>query len=185
MFNFLTITLDKTREVNHVRTLPPFCHLPRLFFLYKRYEKYLHDDYTEKMNFKQFITLAVNNRFFWLITEELSGNPAGFVYLDNITGNDTSLYSAEITTCFEKSYWGEKTHICAMEFFELIFKKFGFYKIRAQIYPQNFRVKTLLQKCGFIKECTLKNETMLNGKLQDIELYALFNKKKCEELNEN
>jgi RimJ/RimL family protein N-acetyltransferase len=48
------------------------------------------------------------------------------------------------------------------------------YKVKAQIYPQNFRVKTLLKNSGFIYEATLKNETLRAGKPQDIEVYSLY-----------
>ena len=43
-------------------------------------------------------------------------------------------------------------------------------------YPENFRVKTLLKSAGFEKEALLKNETLRKGKLQDIEVYSVFNK---------
>ena len=49
-------------------------------------------------------------------------------------------------------------------------------KIKALVYPENFRVKTLLKLTGFEKEALLKNETLRKGKLQDIEVYSLFNK---------
>ena len=179
MFKFLAGTIN-TPDGAKI-TSPLILHLPRLFFLYKRYERFLHDDYTENMSFKQFIKFVTDSNFFWLIQEASTGIPAGFVYLDNITGSENHLHSAEITTCFEQKFWGEKTYICAMEFFDYVFKTFGFYKIKAQIYPQNFRVKTLLKKCGFKLECILKNETLRKVQLQDIELYALMNKKKCEE----
>lgn len=181
MFNFLTLNL-KLQDQNTANTnLLLGMHLPRLFFLYKKYEKLLHDDYTPPVNFKKFLDFVLGNNFFWLITESETNKFAGFVYLDNITGDGKRFHSAEITTCFERNFWGEKTRQCAMEFFEYVFEKFGFYKIKAEIYPQNFRVKTLLKKCGFIKECTLKNETLREGKLQNLEIYALINKKKCEE----
>ena len=45
------------------------------------------------------------------------------------------------------------------------------------MYPDNYRVKTLLKNAGFVKEALLKNETLRNGKLQDIEVYAVFKNK--------
>ena len=47
-------------------------------------------------------------------------------------------------------------------------------KIKAQIYPDNFRVRNFLKDCGFVYETTLKNETLRGGKFQDIEIYALY-----------
>lgn len=176
MFKFLKITLNKTRK-QYVNTN----HLPRIFFLYHKYEKFLHDDYIPKMEFKDFLEFLSLTEFFWAILEEDTNKFAGFVYLDNVIGNSGKLHSAELTTCFEKTFWGEKTYLCAKEFLQYAFDTYGFYKIKAEIYPENFRVKTLLKKCGFEHDCTLKHETLKNGKLQNIELYSLINKKKCEE----
>lgn len=175
MFKFLKITLDKTRKLSKNTY-----YLPRIFFLYKRYEKFLHDDYTPKADLKKFLDLISQNDFFWAITDS-NDEFAGFVYLDNIIGNKNNLHSAEITTCFEQKFWGMQTYKCAIEFFRLVFEQFGFYKIKAEIYPQNFRVKTLLKKCGFQLEGILKNETLKDGKTQDIELYSLLNTEKSED----
>ena len=99
---------------------------------------------------------------------------SGFVYLDNIIGNNKKYHSAELVTCFDKNYWGIYTKICAYCFLRLIFQKYGFEKIKALIYPENFRVKNLLLHSGFSKEALLKNETKRNGKLQDIEIYSIL-----------
>ena len=98
----------------------------------------------------------------------------GFVFLDNFVGNKNKLYSAEITTCFDKKAWGSFTRYSAKFFLKMCFDELGLYKIRAQIYPDNFRVKNFLKDCGFIYESTLKNETLRGGKPQDIEIYALY-----------
>lgn len=98
----------------------------------------------------------------------------GFVFLDNFVGNKNKLYSAEITTCFDKKAWGSFTRYSAKFFLKMCFDELGLYKIRAQIYPDNFRVKNFLKDCGFIYESTLKNETLRGGKPQDIEIYVLY-----------
>ena len=98
----------------------------------------------------------------------------GFVFLDNFIGNDKKLYSAEITTCFDKKAWGSFTRYSAKIFLKKAFDEFGLYKIKAQIYPDNFRVRNYLKDCGFQYETTLKNETVRLGKPQDIEVYGLY-----------
>ena len=50
----------------------------------------------------------------------------------------------------------------------------GLKKIKALVYPDNLRVKTLLKNSGFVKEAVLKNETLRNNKLQDVEVYSVF-----------
>ena len=137
--------------------------------LYNKFKKYLEDDYSED-------TLASlierTTPFFWVI---LSGElPAGFVYLENFIGNNKKLHSAEVTTCIHPEYWGTFSKYCAKIFFKKCFEDFGFQKIKALVYPQNFRVKALLKVSGFEKEAELKQETLKFGKLQNVEIYSLF-----------
>ena len=80
-------------------------------------------------------------------------------------------------TCFDKRFWGDYTKVCAHIFLDYCFKKYKFKKIKALVYPENFRVKTLLKSVGFEKEALLKDETLRNGKLQDIEIYTIMEAK--------
>ncbi len=146
-------------------------YFEQLNHLYKKYMKYLEDDYNED-------TLAgIINRtapFFWVILTSSDNSFAGFVYLENITGNQKALHSAEITTCFHPDYWGDFSKYCAKIFLKQCFTQLGLKKVKAVIYPQNHRVKTLLKLSGFKKEAELKSETLKDGKLQDLEIYSLF-----------
>ena len=145
--------------------------------LYERFKRYLEDDYNED-------TLAgIINRcypFFHIILSDTAF--AGFVYLDNITGNSKELYSAELVTCLHPIYWGDFTKRCAEIYIKKCFEKFGFKKIKALVYPDNFRVKKLLECAGFKKEAELKAETMRFGKPQDIEVYSIM---RCKNENIN
>lgn len=152
-------------------------YLPKLMFLYRRYEKFLKDDYAqdgEDSFWEYFLNLVEEvSPYFWVILE--SDEVAGFVYLENFTGNSKYKHCAEITTCFDKKYWGGFTYYAAVVFFNYCFETLGLKKIKALIYPQNFRVIKLLTRCGFSKEALLKSETLRGGKFQDIEVYSLFN----------
>ena len=147
-------------------------YLPLCNRLYSKYITFLEDDYNED-------TLAdIVSRvypFFWIILSNKTF--AGFVYLDNIIGNQNKMHSAELTTCVDPRFWGDFTKQGAKIFLEKCFKEFQFTKIKALIYPQNQRVKTLLKTSGFVKEATLKSETLRRGCLQDIEIYSLFNQR--------
>lgn len=148
-----------------------------LFVLYSRYSKYLDDDFARdgRGTFRFFIeNIQKLSPFFWAIVDEKNNSPAGFVYLDNIIGNSETLYSAEINTGLFKRYWGEFPVDTANKFFRLCFEKIGLRKLKALVYPQNFRVKTLLKKIGFTKEACLKAETLCGGKSQDIEIYSII-----------
>lgn len=144
-------------------------------FLYTKYLKYLEDDYAFNGSnvYDYFYSLVQRTSpFCFVITE---GNiVSGFVYLDNIIGDSKTLHSAELTTCFDKRFWGNYTKECARFFINYCFENFGFQKIKALVYPDNYRVKTLLKNAGFEKEALLKCETLRKGILQDIELYSVL-----------
>ncbi len=146
--------------------------------LYNKFKKYLEDDYNED-------TLAGlikrTSPFFWVILSDTS--PAGFVYLENFIGDCKKLHSAEVTTCIHPKFWGSFSKYCAKIFFKKCFDEFGFQKIKALVYPQNYRVKTLLKTSGFIKEAELLGETMRCDRLQNVEIYSLF--RTYYEVNEN
>ncbi len=151
-------------------------YFEQALFLYTKYSKFLDDDYALNglSAYEYFYNLILRTQpFFYVITEGMQ--VSGFVYLDNIIGDSEKLHSAEITTCFDRRFWGAYTKYCAKIFFDYCFKKYNFVKIKALVYPENFRVKALLKSAGFEKEALLKKETTRKGKLQDIELYSLFN----------
>ena len=137
-----------------------------------KYSKYIQDDFFLAKDLGSFFKLS-NNTMFWVVLD-YEENFMGFVFLDNFVGNSDRLYSAEITTCFDKKAWGSFTRYSAKFFLKMCFDELGLYKIRAQIYPENFRVRNFLKDCGFMYESTLKNETLRGGKPQDMEVYALY-----------
>lgn len=146
-------------------------YLERVIFLYLKYSTYLDDDYAQNgQKFLDYFFSLLQRTDFYVIEEEDA--VSGFVYLDNFIGNSNNFHSAELTVCFDKKFWGEYTKNCAHLFLGLCFKKYGFKKIKALIYPENFRVKTLLKSAGFEKEALLKGETMRNNRLQDVEVYS-------------
>lgn len=164
MCKFIKVLLNNNR-VNS-ETLR---YIPEIERCFCKYFKYFQDDFLPNNNYVNYI-YSPN---FWLILDYFD-NFMGFVFLDNFIGNHEKLYSAELTTCFDRKAWGNFTRYCAKIFLKKCFDEFGLYKIKAQIYPDNFRVKNLLKDCGFEYETTLKNETLRLGKPQDIEVYGLY-----------
>lgn len=160
--------------------LSPFekpAYFEQALFLYIKYSKFLDDDYAQNgLSIYDYFFNLVNKTLFFVIVED--DFVSGFVYLDNFTGNDEKLHSAEITTCFDKCFWGDYTKMCGKIFLSYCFEKYELEKIKALVYPENFRVKTLLKSIGFEKEALLKGETLRNNKLQDIEVYACRKDKK-------
>lgn len=153
---------------------PSLAHyFEQALLLYIRYSSFLEDDYAYdnlpvNIYFENLIKRTYP--FFFIIVEQ--DEVAGIVYLDNIIGDSTRFHSAELVTCFSKKYWGNYTKLCANIFMHYCFNIWGFKKIKALIYPENFRIKALLKFAGFEKEALLKGETMRNNKMQDIEVYA-------------
>ena len=153
--------------------LSPSCsnlhYIPDIINCYGKYAKYLQDDYAK--NFGVFhIFLSFPN--FWVITDNLD-KFMGFVFLDNFTGNGSANFSAEITVCFDKKAWGSFVRYSAKFFLKYCFDTFGFYKIKALIFPDNFRVKKLLKQVGFEYETTLPDETLRFNKVQNIDVYSI------------
>lgn len=156
--------------------LNPFekpAYFEQALFLYAKYSKFMDDDYAldGKSEYEYFENLVKSTLPFCFVIVERD-EVAGLVYLNNIIGDSKKLHSAELTTCFKRKYWGDYTKLCAKIFINFCFEKCGFHKIKALVYPENFRVKTLLKFAGFEKEALLKGETLRNNKLQDVEIYS-------------
>lgn len=163
-------------------------YFSNLAFLFLRYRNVLVDDFKnnqlEKIGYFQFLKSFIYSiqPFFWIIIDKNSKEFAGFVYLDNFTGDKNQLHCAEITGCIEQKFRGQFAQKAAKFFFKYCLQDLGLSKIKAQIYPQNYCVKALLIKSGFKKEGLLKAETLKNGHLQDIEVYGLV-KNEYERIN--
>lgn len=148
-------------------------YFEQALFLYAKSAKFMDDDFARNGQsfYEYFLKLvAATDPFFFVIVE--NNKVCGLVYLDNIIGDSENLHSAEVTTCFDRACWGIFTKICAVLFLNMCFEQFGFKKIKALVYPENFRIKTLLKCAGFEFEALLKGETVRNNKLQDIEVYS-------------
>lgn len=153
-------------------------YLPKIFDLYSRYTENLEDDFSPlHKSFENFLDFAekISPHIYAVFYEN---NLCGVIFLENFTGDTENLYSAEVSICIKRKYWG-KTALYISE----IFKKYCFdvlkiTKLKALIYPQNKLVKRLLNKCGFKKEAVLISETVKNSKPQNIEIYSVFNNSK-------
>ena len=148
-------------------------YMPDVIRCFRKYYKYIQDDFSPPYSYNTYSLILEKSPYFWVITD-YNDKFKGFVYLDNFTGNEKCLYSAELTTCYDRRAWGIFTRYSAKFFLKKCFDELGLYKIKAQIYPENHRVRTLLKNSGFEYEATLKNETLRLGKPQDIEVYSLY-----------
>ena len=151
-------------------------YFPQVLHLYKKYLRNLEDDFSSFYKFTYaslFRFIEKTSPHFYLVL--LDDEVCGFFCLENIIGTNSHLHSAEVVTCFAQKYWGTFTKYAGKIFRDFCFDILGIYKLKALIYPQNFRVKAILKACDFDKEAHLKGETLKNGVRQDIEIYSVYN----------
>lgn len=154
-------------------------YFPQLVRLYLKYVRFLEDDFSPFVDnpFDSMIAyLDKTSPHFYLVLSE--DEVCGFFALENIVGKNDFLHSAYVVTCFDKKYWGTFTRYAGLSFVDFCFNELGLVKLKAIVYPQNYRVRGILNSCGFKKEALLKAETLKDGKHQDLELYSAFNAKK-------
>lgn len=174
MSKFIKIIIN--RKKNEYKNIE---YISKVIELYEKFSKYLYDDYfldTKKNIVDSVIELIEKTTpFFWVVLEKKTDKFAGFGFLENLTGSEINLHSAEVATCFEPKLWGKYTKICAKKFVKYCFKKYRFKKLKAYVFPQNNKVTTFLKKVGFKKEARLEAETLKNGEFQDIDVYSIIN----------
>lgn len=172
MIKFIKIVIDrKNQSFRNIQ------YIPQIIALSGKFARYLHDDYffeNQKSLVEEIINLIEKTTpFFWAVLDKKTNRFAGFVFLENWVGAKNNFHSAEVTTCFSPEFWGKHTKICAKRFVKYCFKKYKLKKLKAYIFPQNFRVKPLLKFAGFKREAVLRGETLKNGELQDVEVFAV------------
>lgn len=172
MIKFVKIKIDRVKKIYN-----KIVFLENIYYLYKKFNKYLNDDFSREDLLEEIICLIeANSPYFWVILD--NDNFAGFVFLENIVGNAQKLYSAEITTAFKPEYWGDFTKKVAKKFVRYCFKKLGFKKLKAKVFKENVRSAAILRAAGMKFEAELKSETMKNGKPQDILIYSIIKNRK-------
>lgn len=151
-------------------------YFPQVMRLYIKYLRHLEDDFSRFSQrplegMVEFIERTTPHFYLVLKGDEV----CGFFSLEHLIGSSTKIYSAEVVTCFDRKYWGTFTKYAARTFQDFCFNELGIVKLKALVYPQNSRVKAVLRTCGFTREAYMKAETRKNTRLQDIEIYSVFN----------
>ena len=97
-------------------------YIEKINELYQKYSQFLFDDFfvTSSNKSENFITIFVP--YFWIITDR-NDNFAGFVFLDDFVGNGNKFFSAEVSVCFEKKYWGSFVRYCSKFLMFSVFTK--------------------------------------------------------------
>lgn len=168
MIKFVKIKIDRNkkqyRNINFIEDI---------YNLYKKYDKYLNDDFVKEDLLENILETIENSYpFFWVVLS--NEDFAGFVFLENLVGNAKKIHSAEITTCFKPEFWGDFTKKVAKKFTRYCFKKLDLKKLKAKVFKENVRAASILRAAGMKFEAELKAETMKNGKSQDILIYSVI-----------
>lgn len=159
-------------------------YIHKILNCYDKYLRYLQDDFA---NTNSIEIIMSKIPYLWAICDR-QYNFMGFAFLDNFVGNDYCFYSAELTVAFRRCAWGNFTKYSGKIFLKKCFDTFGFQKIKAQVYPDNARIKQLLKSTGFSYTVTLPAETLRKGRQQDIDVYTLnrdYYKKKENKYDKN
>ena len=114
---------------------------------------------------------------FWAIVEPKTGELAGVAYLYDWIGSDETCYSAKVSTCFARRFWGNFAHRSGKLFLRYIFAKYRPQKLCAEVYKQNPYPKSILEKLGFKHEYTKPAATISNSRAVDVLGFAAYNPK--------
>ncbi len=151
----------------------------------EKFQNQLFDDFfksSPQTFLEKFINLInFHTPYFWAIYEAKSNKFAGFCYFYDVIKNRDKIFSATVTTAFDKAFWGKKARICAHEFLNYVFEKFEIQKLKAETYAKNPYPTRFLRDLGFVCEGILKGETLSNGAAIDVAVWRktpeIYNKR--------
>ena len=114
---------------------------------------------------------------FWAITDPQTGALAGIAYLYDWIGDGETCFSAKVSTCFARKYWGKFAKRAGKLFFRYVFAKYRPQRVCAEVYEHNAYPKSLLAALGFVYEYTRPNATLSNLGATSVLGYAINNPK--------
>lgn len=107
----------------------------------------------------------------YAFTIEIDGEAAGVIGL--MPGQDVYRYSAEIGYWIGREFWGRgvMTKVVAA-FVPWVRAEYLFVRLFAGVFDSNPASARVLEKCGFVREATLKRHIFKNDKWLDEWIYA-------------
>ena len=121
---------------------------------------------------KNFIGIAIKNDAN-ILAIRYNGEIIGCIGIT--PGNDIHRNEAELGYWIGCSYWNKGiVSRCVKRYTEYIFSTSVFNRIYAEIFAENTASMKVLEKCGFIKEGTLRQSVIKNGEVKDTCLFALL-----------
>lgn len=142
--------------------------------LYKNHNRLFDDfaDWREENKTQKTIELIEEySSSFWAILDPQTQELAGIAYLYNWKGNGEYNFSAYVSTCFKRKYWGSFAHRAGKLFIKHVCRKFRLISVRAEIFSTNVLARRLLASLGFVYCGSSVFKTLVNGKIVDTNSY--------------
>lgn len=109
---------------------------------------------------------------FWAILDPKNGELAGVVYLYDWRGNRSFNFSACVSTCFKRKYWGAFARRAGRLFLRHVCHKYRLLSLRAEVFDNNPCGGAFLRRLGFVCCGVNKYVTMSREKLVSISNYV-------------
>lgn len=139
--------------------------------LLKKYKHRLFDDVSSFNDIKSIYNFIISlNGFLWFIVDPSKNKLAGFIFLDGWWANG---YGVDISTCFDKAYYGQFVRETGKIFIPYVFKTYNIKKLQAQVYSTNLVTTKLLYDLGFEYAGTFKKHTIVNNKVVDVMFFDI------------
>lgn len=104
----------------------------------------------------------------FLAVDEKSCEQAGVIVFDDYNG-----VSASFSAVIEPKFRGQQAVSRTKPFIHAIARQLKLKKLKAEVFSGNTAPIIALSRLGFEKEATLHSETLVNGKVKDIDIYSL------------
>ncbi|NVO08432.1 MAG: GNAT family N-acetyltransferase [Bacteroidales bacterium] len=130
--------------------------------------------YTE-MDAIQFIQIVSNNHPTTEFAIDIDGEAIGSAGI--VLKEDIYRQNGEIGYWLSQDYWGKGIGTWVVgELVRKAFDRFKLHRVYAEVFEKNIASARILEKNGFVKEATLKNAIIKNGKHQNVNIFSALTK---------
>jgi RimJ/RimL family protein N-acetyltransferase len=130
--------------------------------------------YTE-MDAIQFIQIVSNNHPTTEFAIDIDGEAIGAAGI--MLKEDVYRKNGEIGYWLSQDYWGKGIGTWVVgELVRKAFEEFKLHRVYAEVFEKNIASARILEKNGFVKEATLKNAIIKNGKHQNLNIFSVLTK---------
>lgn len=130
---------------------------------------------------EKFIEFSLSQNPICNFAIEVNGEAVGVIGI--VLNSDIHRISAEIGYWLGESFWGKGIMTEAVRaFVEYAFQTYKIHRIFAGVFSFNEASAKVLEKAGFVHECTHKEAIIKNGKIADELIYAKLSSRRFSEI---